>query len=66
MHSALCVCLSVAVLLKQLWTALDEIRRYGKVAQHPGTIPLNFGGDPDSRSGFWIRNMNFLKYVIAR
>ena len=42
------VCL-LAGLLKtksygRIWT-----KYYGKVASHPRTIPLNFGGDPDCR-----------------
>ena len=33
---------------------------YGKVTEHPTTIPLNFGGDPDSQSGLRILNINVL------
>ena len=39
---------------------------YGDVAHEPGIIPLNLGGDLVRQSGFCIRNMNFLKFVIAR
>ena len=43
---------------RRIWTQI-----YGKVAHHSRTIPLNLGGDPDSR--IRILNINFLKYVIA-
>ena len=32
----------------------------------PKDHSIKFGGDPDSQSGIRIRNMNFLKSVIAR
>ena len=57
----LCVCLFVCLLaglLKRLWTDLNEI---SSDISYPRTIPLNFGGDPDSGSGFRIQNIIFLK-----
>ena len=39
---------------------------YEKVAHHPMTIPLNFGGDPDSQFRFRTRNRNVIKSVIER
>ena len=41
------------------------MKLYEKVANHPRIIPLKFGGDQNNRSRFRIRNMNFLKFVIA-
>ena len=39
---------------------------HGKVTHHARTIPLNFGGDPDSRSGIRIGNNKILKSQITR
>ena len=38
----------------------------GKVASYPRTIPLNFGDDPDSGSGFRIQNIIFLQSLSTQ
>ena len=61
------VCLSVCLSFSRIiWNNYLRIltKSYGEVAHHQRTIPLTFGGNPDRRSGFWIRIMHFLKYVI--
>ena len=42
------------------WGTMMNIAYHGE-----GGGEREFGVDPNSRSGFRIRNMNFLKYVIA-
>ena len=59
------VCLSVSRITQKV---MDGFKRNinGKVASYPRTIPLNFGDDPDSGSGFRIQNIIFLQSLSTQ
>ena len=64
-HPCLCVCVSVCLSaclsVSRITQKVTDGFERNNMGRYPRTIPLHFVGDPDSRSGFRIRNIIFLK-----
>ena len=60
-HPCLSVCLSVSRITQKVMDRFERNIMGIQVASYPRTIPLNFGGDPDSGSSFRTQNIIFLR-----
>ena len=59
------VCLSVSRITQKVMDGFEQ-NITGRLASFPRTIPLNFGDDPDSGSGFRIQNIIFPKSLSTQ